>query len=327
MNRSKHTLRGVNIGSWLVLEKWMNPSVFANTDAGDEWQLAHTTGGLNAIRRHHKQWIEEGDFRWMSENNIELVRIPVGHWIFGDEPPYVASIESLDWAFDMAVKYNLKVLIDLHAAVGAQNAADHSGSGAPGKGREWLKSRQHQAATVKVLERIAERYRDNPALWGLELLNEPTRGLLGIRLTWFYRRAYRRLREIVRPKTYILFSDAFSPLLLINALRPWPVPVAMDTHIYFCFGKKAKRLPYNKQVKRVKRWRWLLRWIYLFHPVVVGEWSGALHIGTTDEEQREIIELQQKLHDGALASIYWSYKTEGSGAFNYRKMVERGLID
>jgi glucan 1,3-beta-glucosidase len=29
-------LRGVNLGGWLVLEKWMTPSVFEGLDAADE---------------------------------------------------------------------------------------------------------------------------------------------------------------------------------------------------------------------------------------------------------------------------------------------------
>jgi hypothetical protein len=29
-------IRGVNLGNWLVLEKWMSPEPFAGTDAEDE---------------------------------------------------------------------------------------------------------------------------------------------------------------------------------------------------------------------------------------------------------------------------------------------------
>ena len=33
-------IRGVNLGNWLVLEKWMEPENFAGTDAEDETWLA-----------------------------------------------------------------------------------------------------------------------------------------------------------------------------------------------------------------------------------------------------------------------------------------------
>ena len=32
-------IKGVNLGNWLVLEKWMSPGLFAGTEAEDESQL------------------------------------------------------------------------------------------------------------------------------------------------------------------------------------------------------------------------------------------------------------------------------------------------
>ena len=32
-------VKGVNLGNWLVLEKWMSPVVFAGTTAEDEYYL------------------------------------------------------------------------------------------------------------------------------------------------------------------------------------------------------------------------------------------------------------------------------------------------
>lgn len=32
-------IKGVNLGNWLVLEKWMNPTLFDGTTADDEYYL------------------------------------------------------------------------------------------------------------------------------------------------------------------------------------------------------------------------------------------------------------------------------------------------
>ena len=32
-------IKGVNLGNWLVLEKWMNPALFEGTTAEDEYYL------------------------------------------------------------------------------------------------------------------------------------------------------------------------------------------------------------------------------------------------------------------------------------------------
>ena len=37
-------IKGVNLGNWLVLEKWMNPALFDGTTADDEYYLpTHAT--------------------------------------------------------------------------------------------------------------------------------------------------------------------------------------------------------------------------------------------------------------------------------------------
>jgi hypothetical protein len=36
-------IRGVNLGNWLVLEKWMDPAMFAGTEAEDEAWLSRLT--------------------------------------------------------------------------------------------------------------------------------------------------------------------------------------------------------------------------------------------------------------------------------------------
>lgn len=33
-------VKGVNLGNWLVLEKWMNPALFEGTTAEDEYWAA-----------------------------------------------------------------------------------------------------------------------------------------------------------------------------------------------------------------------------------------------------------------------------------------------
>jgi len=38
------TMRGVNLGNWLVLEKWMKPEVFEGTTAEDETELMRQLG-------------------------------------------------------------------------------------------------------------------------------------------------------------------------------------------------------------------------------------------------------------------------------------------
>ena len=163
-------LRGVNLGGWLIVEKWMTPSLFADTDAVDEYTFMQTPGARVKLRSHQKNFIREDDFKWMANNGVQAIRIPVGYWLFDGDDPYVSCIGYLDWAFRMAAKYDLQVLVCLHGAPGSQNGHDHSGR--IGKAL-WHQSFAYQQRTLEVLMRIATRYRAHSQFWGLELLNEP----------------------------------------------------------------------------------------------------------------------------------------------------------
>ena len=39
MNTKIDKVKGVNLGNWLVLEKWMSPELFEGTTAEDEYYL------------------------------------------------------------------------------------------------------------------------------------------------------------------------------------------------------------------------------------------------------------------------------------------------
>ena len=96
-------LRGVNLGGWLLLEKWMTPSIFAGTGAIDEYTFMQTEGAAQKIDDHRKSFITEDDFKWLKRNGVNAVRIPIGYWIFDGDDPYVPAIEHLDWAIAMAI--------------------------------------------------------------------------------------------------------------------------------------------------------------------------------------------------------------------------------
>src|SRR5438552_1295211 len=62
-------LRGVNLGAWLVLEKWMVPDVYRGTDAPDEYSLCLELGeqARSRLERHRETFITAEDFRWIRD--------------------------------------------------------------------------------------------------------------------------------------------------------------------------------------------------------------------------------------------------------------------
>ena len=183
-------LHGVNLGGWLVLEKWMTPTLFQDTDARDEYTFMQTKAALEKITHHRQTFIAEDDWRWLAGHSIDIVRIPVGYWLVRPDGPYTGGVEYLDWAFRMAEKYHIRVLIDLHGAPGSQNGNDHSGKiGDAG----WFHDASARTKTVDILEILHERYKNSTQYWGLQLMNEPQTRLVQRTLRKFYHQAAQRL--------------------------------------------------------------------------------------------------------------------------------------
>lgn len=315
---------GVNLGGWLVIEKWMTPSLFRDTEAVDEHGLLLTPDGASKIERHRKGFITEKDFMWLQEHAIEAVRIPIGYWLFEDTPPFLRGEQHLDWAFDMAEKYGIKVLISLHGAPGSQNGKDHSGR----KGDVLWYQRKYQDATAGVLAGIAERYALRKCLWGIELLNEPktTWFLEDIRLWWWTRA---RLRQLTKkyPHIRFVYSDVFAPLKWSGMKRG-----VLDIHHYQCFSGSDKKRSLDEHVEKAHEFSSILRTIASIQPVIIGEWSAALDSQSLDgtprhESERRFVRAQLAAFEQTDAWFYWSYKTEDNGSWNFRSVMKRGIFE
>ena len=328
---TKATLKGLNIGGWLILEKWMTPAVFNDTDAIDEYTLSQTKEGRAAIKAHHKSFIQESDFKWLKEHEIEVIRIPVGYWLFESDENLVPHVKYLDWAMDMAKKYDIQVLIDMHGLKGSQNGRDHSGKS--GKS-EWFKFKSYRDESIEVLEKIARRYANHPKFWGLQLINEPFPKLFNLKLRAYYKDAAKRLDGILKD-TRLIFSDSFTPRLMSGAMgRLHNNYKVMDIHVYQPFR------PWIRFVSLKNFYRWL-DWQKKLHkrlskkqPIIIGEWSGVIRHEDSikipehqrDEVTKDYIQKQLEVFNGAEAWFYWTYKTQDPGVWNYRSLVENEFL-
>ena len=89
-------IKGVNLGNWLVLEKWMNPALFEGTTAEDEYYLPTQLSPEvyeARIKIHRSEYITERDFVTIKRMGMDSVRIPVPYFIFGDRKPFIGCIE------------------------------------------------------------------------------------------------------------------------------------------------------------------------------------------------------------------------------------------
>lgn len=316
--------RGVNLGGWLVLEKWITPSLFADTSASDEYSLCVELGSELATKRledHRASFITEADISKLANMSIKLIRLPVGYWSMVAAPPYISGASKyVDRLFEWAEKYGLKVILDLHAAPGSQNGWDHSGcSGEIG----WPTS-DNINLTLGVIENLARRYGNHPALAGIEPLNEPHWEVDINALVDYYSSARAIIHEHCDRRVACIISDSFRPIEMSKLLRKRCLDdVVMDVHLYQLFTPEDRQPDLAGHLNKVnKDWRKLITKLSRHHQVIVGEWSAAMselymdmgqenqrHYGASD--YRSYARAQQRLFkDMNVSWTYWTAKLE-----------------
>ncbi len=355
-------IQGVNLGNWLVLEKWMSRELFAGLDADDESAFYEDLSPEEAelrLHMHRSYYIQERDFQHIRAMGLNLVRIPVPHFIFGDCESGIGCIEYLDRAFDWAEKYDLKVLIDLHTAPDSQNGFDNGGLTGVIK---WHLKPENITFELSVIERLAQRYAGRRALYGIELLNEPVSEemleLVGTRyearhpeqaegsepapvdvLKDFYLRGYELVRRHCAPDVKVVLHDRFCLEQWEDFMPEDQYPgVIFDTHMYlFMLEMNMKEKPLSAYQEAIKKgFQEKLERAQKFHPVIVGEWCIANHsdgIRDLPEDEkadayRRIAQWEMQAWDACDGWIFWSYKlhAEGRNDWDYRRAVDSGWL-
>jgi glucan 1,3-beta-glucosidase len=363
INHPPERLRGVNLGGWLVLEKWMTPSLFEGRIASDEttWCAELGKEASPVLRAHWNRFITREDFAWLAAAGINTLRIPFGHWILGPPYPYhpkygpaphpfvQGGIDVLDRAFGWAEELGLGILLDLHAAPGCQNGFDNGGIMGV---CEWHTRQEYMDHAVELLGQLAARYRSSPALRGIEALNEPSWDVPTKLLGGYYLRVYDAVRGHCPPQRVALaFHDGFrSHREYLGFMQPPAFEnVLFDIHRYQCFERadidmdiighlhKAGNL-WGEEVERIQG--------DLKLPAIVGEWSLGLDLkvvslwaeGPFNHALQKMDRFQEDLSYRAYAAaqllsfercrgwFFWSYRTESTPAWCFRECVERGWL-
>lgn len=357
------SLRGVNLGGWLVLERWMTPSLFAGLEARDETALCVELGDAarNRVTAHRASFITEADFAWLARAGIDAVRIPVGYWIFGPpypyheryggiEHPYVdGGIEYLDSALEWAERHDVHVLVDLHAAPGCQNGFDNGGMLGV---LDWPNEPEYIEHSLSVLERLAERHAGRPCLHAIEVLNEPGAEIPTDTLVAYNREAYRRIRRhCAKEDVAVVFHDGFRPFeeYLGTMAEPEFGNVILDMHRYQVFEPADMAMDIYGHIHRAAigwkneaddviensgLWTYVGEWSLGLDRTVVSLWADGptqhaleeMDAFQRDAAYRAYGAAQLATFEKYLGWFFWSYKTETAPAWSLRECVRRGWL-
>lgn len=356
------SIRGVNLGNWLVLERWMDPETsgpFAGAKADDERTLRKELdeAELQArLKQHRDSYVTRDTFLWLTDHGCNLVRLPLPYHLYGDSS-HESCIDYVENAMDWAAECNMPMLLDLHTVPGGQNGFDNSGQS--GLCTWHLESRQ-VAQTLAVLERVSRQYADHPTLFGVEAMNEPAskhifKGSMkryGVEhperversapiphqvLAQFYKLVYERLRPILGPRVALVFHDQFRLYSWDRFMPKDRYPnVWIDTHQYIAsYMRNTHMTTFHAHLLFTRALGARIAYAQRFHPVLVGEWSLSNNVKSLSKLSKDRRTAMMRRYSAAqLAAFergaggcFWSIENGRFATWSFRKSVDKGWID
>ncbi|KAJ4965576.1 hypothetical protein NE237_017425 [Protea cynaroides] len=328
---------------WEGDEGWRDddPSVFEMNSVGElrgEFQITNGYGPDKApevMRKHWSTYILEEDFKFVSENGLNAVRIPVGWWIASDPnppKPYVGgSLQALDNAFLWAQNYSVKIIIDLHAAPGSQNGNEHSSS--RDGSQDWGKTDENIQETVAVIDFLTARYAKNSSLYAVELINEPVApGVTLENLQKYYKAGYEAVRKH-SSNAYVVLSnrlgssDSKELFSLANGLRD----SVIDVHYYNLFSDTFSNMTVQQNIDFIytNRSAQLNNITTSNGPLTfVGEWVAEWEVqDASKEDYQRFAKAQLEVYgQSSFGWAYWTLKNVNNH-WSMEWMIQNGYIN
>ena len=299
---ARFDIKGINLGNWLVPEGYM----FNFTRSRAPGEIAAVIEALigreqasRFWREFHDVYVAEDDIRFIKAAGFNTVRVPL-HWrLFvtpGDEASGAADrFEGPGWLLldrlaQWCRAFGLHVILDLHAAPGGQTGVNHDDG--PGYPLAFYVPR-YRRLTIALWRALATHYRDEPAILGYDLLNEPIspysdEDYLNPRLEPLYRDIVAAIRSV----------DANHLVVLAGA--QWSTSFAMfgepfdgnAIYTYHKFWAQPTRDSLQSYLNFRKRWN---------VPLLIGE-AGEYN----DDWNTKFRELHERF---GIGWVFWPYKT------------------
>ena len=298
----RFAVKGINLGNWLVPEGYMFR--FARKRApGEIAEVIDALVGRQDAARFwavfRENYVTQDDIRFIKAAGFNTVRVPL-HWRLFVEPGEAEDgsadkFEGQGWALlDRLVGWcrdeGLRVIVDLHAAPGGQTGVNHDDG--PGFPLTFYVPR-YREITVALWRAIAAHYRDEPAVLGYDLLNEPIspysdEAYLNPRLEPLYRQIVAAIRVVDAEHVVLLAGGQWSTSFAVFG-RPFD---ANAVYTYHKFWAKPTRDALQDYVNFSKHWN---------VPILIGE-TGEMN----NQWNARFRELHEQF---GIGWVFWPYKS------------------
>jgi endoglucanase len=321
------TLKGVNLGGWLVTENWM----CGITDKSDMASGRFTRETLEdrfgeqkawqLMELWHKNFITEADFDDIKALGMNTIRVPFGYRTLQDKGRGWQSWDLLDWVIEQAEKRGLYVILDYHSWWG-QEKGRSSMDGAAGEevrrkaydlvtygtGDDHEKMLQREHA-IRLWTEVLQRYKGVSTIAAVELMNEANGGSMGSAFL------YDALRAVDPERLFVIWGH------VEGESADWD-NVLFGPHIYSAVGPAFSddQQAIDKEVDEMVSMR-------MQHSVPC--YVGEFHVGGADEAVglQSVRYLVDRLNAEGLSWTKWTWKGVDNGNWAFVNVDGTKRID
>jgi len=304
-NNQEVILRGMGLGGWMLQEGYMMQTQdVANTQHELKEKIADLIG-QNGMETFYDAWLknhgQEVDIDSLASWGFNSVRLPMHYNLFTlpvESEPVTGKNTWLQKGFDLTdsllkwcAKYQIYLILDLHAAPGGQGKDQAISDYDPSKPSLW-ENIENRKKTVALWKKLAERYVNEQWIGGYDLINETNWDMNGnAPLITLYKEITDSIRKVDQNHIIFIegnwFANDFSGLT-----PPWDNNMVYSFHKYWTYNTQS-----------VIQWMLDIRNIYNV-PVWLGE-SGE----NSNTWFKECIKL---LEDNKIGWAWWPMKKIGS---------------
>jgi len=275
--------------------------------------------------RFRDSFITEADIKRISSWGASCIRVPFNYRLI-ETRPYKYSKKGLNYlkkAVCWAKKYNMHVLLDLHAARGSQNKDWHSDSA--GRALLW-EEKEHRERTAMLWQYLADEFKDEEAVCGYDILNEPVIDRKKIPLLKaFYKRVIKKIREVDGAHAVFLegnlwaqeidfLEDLLEDKAWVSIHAYQPLDFTFNFRPYYKYPGYVEKIKWDKS--RLKRSLEKYKRFCLKNSVdlLVGEF-GINYRGGVYGELEWLKDIMDIFEEWDFSWTYWTYKAVAGYVF------------
>ncbi|MCU5745958.1 glycoside hydrolase family 5 protein [Staphylococcus sp. SQ8-PEA] len=284
---------------------------------------------LNTYANNH--WTDE-DFQRVQDMGLNTIRLPINYinltnYKKGMNPDDVKvtkhSFEAIDQFVQKAKAHGLYVILDFHGTPNSQNGAEHSADKNRGNnnvGHFW-DDPNAQGKAKEILYKLAEHYKNESAVAGYDVLNEPKGegGSSDDQVQSFYKQAVKSIRDA--GDNHIIFLEAVwnpenmkSPSYYNDSANN----LVYEYHNYATKYDHSVRESFDKKLDSIKNSHFNV-------PSYLGEFNIEPMKGGPKANSGDLQHIINKANNNNLSWTIWNNDVQGGGnwgVFKYDHLNE-----